>query len=157
MPMKSIFARWIPFLLAAGWTELAVGATSDAAGSLGDGLPGMGSSVVRLLGAFALVVALMFVGVWLTRNWQRFAGRKSGTRKLSVVDVRMIGNRQSVFVLGYESQRFLVASTPSGMSLLAHLPSAEETAAEAAPEAPERMGFTPVFAEAFQQALGRRS
>ena len=157
MPMKPLFARTLALVMVAGWTELAWGAASDTASKLGDALPGMGSSVVRLLGAFALVVALMLGGVWLTRNWQRFTGRRTAGRKLNVLDVRMVGNRQSVFVLGYENQRFLVASTPSGMNLLAHLPAVEEADPEAAPAEPAKPGFTPVFAEAFQQALGRRS
>jgi flagellar biogenesis protein FliO len=138
-------------LLIAGLAIAHGGASPEPTG-VGGSLPGMGTSVIRLLGAFALVIAMVLGGVWLARNWQRFATRKAGPRKLNVLEARMVGNRQSVFVVGYESHRYLLASSPSGIRLLAHLPSVEEGSDD---EAMTPANVTPAFVEAFQQALGR--
>jgi flagellar biogenesis protein FliO len=113
-------------------------------------LPDAGSSVLRLFGALALVIAIFFAGVWLYRNWQRFAVRHGGAPRLNVMEVKSLGQRQALYVVGYEQQRMLLASSPAGVTLLAHLPEAE---AETSP-APLRQ---PGFAEAFRQVLTRKS
>ncbi len=116
----------------------------------GTALPDAGSSVLRLFGALALVIAVFFAGVWLFRNWQRFALRKGGAPRLSVVEMKSLGQRQAIYVVGYEQQRILLASSPAGVTLLTHLPASEE---EAVSE-PVRQ---PSFAEAFRQVLTRKS
>jgi len=50
-------------------------------------------------------------------------------------------------VVGYQQQRMLLASSPAGVTLVSHLPAADE---EKAP-APIKMSF----ADAFQQVLTR--
>lgn len=116
----------------------------------GTALPDAGSSVLRLFGALALVIAIFFTGVWLFRNWQRFALRKGGVPRLSVVEMKSLGQRQAIYVVGYEQQRILLASSPAGVTLLTHLPASEE---EPSSE-PVRQ---PSFAEAFRQVLTRKS
>jgi flagellar biogenesis protein FliO len=38
-----------------------------------------------------------------------------------------LGGRHAVYVLGYEQQRFLISASPSGVSLLSHLPAVTES------------------------------
>jgi len=120
-------------------------------------LPDTGASILRVLGALVLVISLFLGGVWLFRNWQRLAVRKGRAPRLNVLEVRSLGQRQAIYVVGYQQQRILLASSPAGITLLTHLPEEEEakTAAAAATDsaAPAvRMSF----AEAFQQVLSRK-
>ncbi len=120
-------------------------------------LPDTGASILRVLGALVLVISLFLGGVWLFRNWQRLAVRKGRAPRLNVLEVKSLGQRQAIYVVGYQQQRILLASSPAGITLLTHLPEEEEakTAAAAATDsaAPAvRMSF----AEAFQQVLSRK-
>ena len=92
-------------------------------------LPDVGPSVLRVLGALALVLGIFLGGVWLFRNWQRLALQRGRQPKLNIIETRPLGGRQALYVVGYEQGRFLIASTPAGVSLLSHLPEAttEET------------------------------
>ena len=87
--------------------------------------PDAGASLLRVTGALALVLGLFLGGVWLFKNWQRVAGQRGRTPKLNILESRSLGARQAVFVVGYEKQRFLVATSPAGVNLLSHLPDAE--------------------------------
>jgi flagellar biogenesis protein FliO len=117
--------------------------------SLPGALPDTGASVVRVMGALALVVGIFLGGVWLFRNWQRVAVQRGGGPRLNVLEARSLGQRQSLYVVGYQQQRMLVAASPAGITLLSHLPEAEEAEA-AAPVS--KMSFS----EAFQQVLTRK-
>ncbi len=109
----------------------------------------MGASLLRMAGALAVVIALFLAGVWLVRNWQRLATRRGAAPKLSVLEVKSLGQRQALYVVGYEQQRLLIASTSTGLTLLSHLPAADEAPPEAAPKIS--------FAEAFQHVLSGKS
>jgi flagellar biogenesis protein FliO len=113
-------------------------------------VPDMGGSVLRVFGALILVIGLFLGGVWLFRNWQRLSVRNGGAPKLNIIEVKSLGQRQAIYVIGYQQQRMLLASSPAGVTLLSHLPAAEET--ESAAPAPTRMNF----AEALQQVLARK-
>ncbi len=111
-------------------------------------LPEVGSSVVRVLGGLVFVLALFLGGVWLVRNWQRVVAQRGQAPRLNVLEVKSLGQRNALYVIGYEQQRLLLASSPTGVTLLSHLPNAEPgTATSAAP---------PGFAEALQQVLARK-
>ncbi len=99
-----------------GFAEGVSGATPTA-------LPDTAASVWRILGALAFVLALFFAGVWAFRNWQRITQVRSRSR-LDVFESRSLGPRQALYVVGYDQQRFLVAASPSGISLISSLPSA---------------------------------
>jgi flagellar biogenesis protein FliO len=116
--------------------------------AIASALPDMGASLMRVVGALVLVVAIFLAGVWLFKNWQRLTLRKGASPKLSVLEVRSLGQRQAIYVVGYEQQRMLLASSTAGVTLLSHLPSAD---AEPAVDAPKMS-----FAEAFQQVLARK-
>ena len=134
---------------------IAVAALAAAAGAAelspalpSEPLPEVGASVVRVLGGLVFVLALFFGGVWLVRNWQRVVVQRGQAPKLHVLEVKSLGQRNALYVIGYEQQRLLLSSSPTGVTLLSHLPNAE--AGEATNPTP------PNFAEALQQVLTRK-
>jgi len=88
-------------------------------------MPDVGLSLIRILGALALVLGLFLGGVWLFRNWQRLVIHRGRAPRLNVLEVRSLGGRHALYVVGYDQERFLIASSPAGVSLLSHLQSAE--------------------------------
>ena len=112
-------------------------------------MPDAGVSLLRVMGSLAIVIGLFLGGVWLFKNWQRLALKNGSAPKLNVFETRSLGARQAVFVVGYEQQRFLVATSPAGVNLLSHLPDA---AAETDAPAEKTAGPMP-FAQALQQVL----
>jgi flagellar biogenesis protein FliO len=120
--------------------------------------PGMdvGESLARVFGALAIVMALFFGAVWFYRNWQGALARKHGGVRLDLMEVRSLGNKQSLVVVGYGPQRLLVGASPAGIHLLTHLPS-DESAPAAEPVVPETVPSKPPrFMEALQQVLNQR-
>lgn len=111
--------------------------------------PGAGLSFIRVLGALALVIGLFLGGVWLFKNWQRLAVQRGRAPKLNIHETRSLGSRQAVFVVGYERERFLVACSPSGVTLLSHLPVANEEETDM----PAGNQPTPSFAQALAKVL----
>ena len=81
-----------------------------------------GLAIIRMMGALAIVLALFFAGLWIFRNWQRLAGRQGRVPKLTVLEAKSLGQRHTLYVIGYEQQRLLVAASPAGVSLLSSLP-----------------------------------
>lgn len=136
------------FFATACWAvaSTAFAESTNAAALAPPELPNVGASLLRVLGALALVIALFLGGVWLIRNWQRFAARRGGVPRLNVLEVRSLGGRHAIYVVGYEQERFLVASSPGGVNLLSHLPPSD---GEAAPSEP----VTPAMS--FPQTLAR--
>lgn len=117
--------------------------------------PSIASSVIRMIGALCIVLSLLFAGVWAFRNSGKFAPGRGRTAKLKVLESRSLGHRHAVFVIGYDQQRLLLSSSPTGVTLLTHLPeaTAEETRAEESP-APALPNFSTALAQAL--ALGRK-
>ena len=112
-------------------------------------LPDTSFSVLRVFGALALVIGIFLGGVWLFRNWQRLTLQRGRAPKLNLLETRSLGSRQTIHVVGYEQERFLIAASPNGISLLSHLPTAGET--EALPES--KNSAAPSFAQALSQVL----
>jgi flagellar biosynthetic protein FliO len=140
-------AAAFPVLLLLGDSALAQGTNTL---SLGGGLPNAGLSLLRVITSLALVLAVFFGGVWLFRNWQRLALHRGRAPKLQVLEARPLGNRQAIYVVAYEQQRFLVAASPTGVNLLTHLPEAEP--GEIVPQAQ-----MPAFAQALQRVLAQKA
>ena len=115
-------------------------------------LPDASVSLIRVLGALALVLGLFLGGVWLFKNWQRLALQRGQQPKLNILETRSLGARQAVFVVAYEKQRFLVATSPAGVNLLSHLPDAEISEGEPA----EKSSAPMPFAQALAQVLKRK-
>ena len=119
--------------------------------------PPVSISILRVMGALAIVLALFFAAAWVFRNWQRLTQIKAGRAPLlRVLESRHLGARQALHVISYEQQRILVASSPAGISLISHLPPGEEVSEPAAlPTAPEPLGAA-AFMDLFKQALARK-
>jgi flagellar biogenesis protein FliO len=116
-------------------------------------LPDTGGSLLRVMGSLALVLGLFLGGVWLFKNWQRLALKGGQQPKLNVLESRSLGARQGVCVLGYDKQRFLIATSPAGVTLLSHLPDAETGETPTPTETPS--GPMP-FAQALANVLKRK-
>ena len=110
-------------------------------------LPGAGPSLLRVLGALAIVLGLFLAAVWLFRNGRSIAFRRGRAPRLSVVESRSLGGRHAIYVVAYEQQRFLLGSTPAGINLLSHLPAASEE--------PDGTGDGPASGLSFAQALSQ--
>jgi flagellar biogenesis protein FliO len=114
-------------------------------------LPEVGLSAIRALGALALVLAIFFGGIWLFRNGQRLAWRKTGEPRLAILESRPLGNRFALYVVGYDQQRMLIGSSPAGISLLSQLPPSAEAQTE--PIAPPKGAS---FTQCLQQVLRQK-
>jgi flagellar biogenesis protein FliO len=110
-------------------------------------------SLFRVLGALALVCAVFIGGVWMYRNWARLTVQRGRAPKLNIVEVRSLGPRHALYVIGYEQQRFLLASGPTGISLLTALPSAASAEADL-PPAPAAGTFADALARVLAPGQG---
>ena len=116
-------------------------------------LPDAGFSVLRVFGALALVLALFLGGVWLFKNWRRLALQRGGRApQLQVMEVRPLGQRHVLYVVGYQQQRMLLAASPAGVALVSHLPAADAAELVTDPTLP-----APNFVEALQQMVRQRT
>ena len=93
-------------------------------------LPAAGPSFLRVLGALAVVIGLFLGGVWLFRNGNLLRLRGGRVGRLQVLESRSLGGRHALYVVGYDQERLLVASSPAGISLLTQLPQATAPAGE---------------------------
>lgn len=140
----------MPLVLLLG-TAKAVGDATNVA-ALSSSLPDTGLSLLRVMGSLALVLGIFLGGVWLFRNWQRLAIQKGRAPKLNILEARSLGQRHALYVIGFEDQRFLIASSPTGVNLLSHLPNGE-----ALPADNSTAPATPVsFGQVLNQLLVRR-
>ena len=106
-------------------------------------LPDASFSVIRVFGALVLVLGLFLGGVWIFKNWQRVALHRGRASQLQVIEMKSLGGKHALYVVGYQQQRLLLACSPSGVSLVSHLP-----AEDAAPVTAQAIG-----GENFMQAL----
>ena len=151
LPLRASTLRFLPVFLAvlSGLCLRAADLTNAAAAPFATpSLPDAGPSLLRVLGALALVIGLFLGGAWLYRNGRQIGLRRGRAPRLNILEVRSLGGRQSVFVVGYDQQRFLLGSTPAGINLLSHLPAAAEEEAANGDSAAQ-----PSFAQALVQVL----
>jgi flagellar biogenesis protein FliO len=146
LPIRTVCLS-LPFCLLS--SALAQPGASASAPLAGPSLPDAGLSFIRVIGALALVIGLFLGGVWLVRNWQRVGGHRGRAPKLSVLETRSLGGRHAIYVVGYERERFLIASSPGGVNLLSHL----ATATEDGSVGPITGSPAPSFAQALTQVL----
>ena len=147
--MKSFrFARWAIVLMGvlANWTFVFA---ETASAPINPPLPDAGTSVLRVLGALLLVLAVFFGGVWVFRNSSRVLKRSGGGSALNVLEVKSLGNRQALYVVGYGRQRMLIGTSPTGVALVSELPEATTDENVVAP--------TQSFGEALRVVLNRKS
>lgn len=123
--------------------------TNSAAAPLtAPSLPDTNLSILRVFGSLLLVIGLFLGGVWLFRNWQRLALKNGRVPKLNLLETRSLGGRQTIHVIGYQQERFLIAASPAGINLLSHLPSALETDVPV-----EAATASPSFAQALSHVI----
>jgi flagellar biogenesis protein FliO len=146
LPLRSAILAFSFFIL---HSSLAETTNSAAVSPIVPALstPNIGVSLLRVTGALALVIGLFLAGVWLLRNWQRLSIERGHAPKLNVLEIRSLGGRQSIYVVGYEQERFLLASSPAGVNFLTHLPTAGND-----PESVESKPAIP-FSQALAQVL----
>jgi flagellar biogenesis protein FliO len=113
--------------------------------------PSLFFSLVRVFGALALVFALFLAAIWFFRNWQRLTLARGTAPRLNVLEVKSLGPRHALYVVGYEEQRFLLSSAPGGVALLTSLPPATVDRAEISTVPPQ-----PNFLELFLKAVARK-
>jgi flagellar biogenesis protein FliO len=147
-PRTGAKAAWVAAL---GFTAQNLWADTTNAAVATAPFPDAGVSLLRVTGALALVLGLFLGGAWLFKNWQRFAVQRGRQPKLNLLETRSLGARQAVFVVAYERQRFLVATSPAGVNLLSHLPDAEAEAIEPAEKPGTRMAFGQALAQVLQR------
>lgn len=115
-------------------------------------MPDAGASLIRVMGAFAIVVAVFLAAVYAFRHWQRLLIRRGKSPQLQVIEARSLGQRHALYVVGYREQRLLIAASPGGVTLLTQLP-----VEEAPPQPVAQIPTTEDFTSALQQALQARS
>ena len=139
--------------IASGWfAAVSAGAQSTnavATALTAPALPDAGLSLLRVFGALSLVLGLFLGGVCLFKNWKRLAVQRGHAPKLNILETRSLGGRHAVSVVGYEQERFLIATSPTGVNLLSHLPSA----VEGETPAPGLSSPPPSFAQALARVL----
>lgn len=120
-------------------------------------LPDASLSVIRVFGALALVLGLFLGGVWLFKNWQRVTLHRGRAAQLQILEMKALGGKHALYVVGYQQQRLLLASSPGGVSLLSHLPEEDGVPGTVpAPAAPavESASFVQALQQAVQAKVG---
>jgi len=147
-----IFAITLTVSVASGQvTNLALPASTNLPAKLElPPLPAAGPSIIRVMGALALVLGIFFGGVWLYRNWQRLTIQRGRAPKLNVLETRPLGGKHALYVIGYEQERFLLSASPNGVSLITHLPAAEKDSTEPTDSTTQA---PPSFAQALTKVL----
>ena len=147
LPAALVFSAAEAFAQA---TNVAVASNVPAAPIItGLNSTGVTSSFIRVLGALFIVFAVFFGLVWLFKNWQRVVVRRGSAPKLGVLEVKSLGARHSLYVIGYEEQRFLISSSPTGTTMLTQLPSAQ-------PGEEIPASTTPAFGDVLARVIGKK-
>ena len=85
--------------------------------------PGFGSAdLFRMLGSFALVLALMAALLWALRKLQSRMSSQTAGRRMQVIESLSVGPRQKFALLRVGEHEVLVGITPTQMTSLAHWP-----------------------------------
>lgn len=115
---------------------------SSAAGSLG-----------RMLGALALVFALLIGALWIYRHWQQLLLQRTPVSGLRVVDVKSLGQRTAVYVVAYRHQQFLIGASPNGLSLLSPLDADPSVSGGPSASEPSHSAANPALEGSFRSVL----
>lgn len=102
--------------------------------TLDDGKPTQGQRVdagpsgLRAFGSLVLVLGLVVASLWALKKYGRGRLPGSGSGRLKVDETLALGDRRYVSILEAEGERFLIALSPQGVSLLARLDGLERGA-----------------------------
>lgn len=111
-------------------------------------LPDASYSIIRVFGALMLVLGLFLGGVWVFKNWQRLTVQRGRPSLLQIIEMKALGGKHALYVVGYQQQRLLLASSPAGVTLVSHLPAAD--ASEIEPDKVTSQNFVHVLQQAVQ-------
>ncbi len=82
---------------------------------------------VRLLGLLLLLLGLFAGFAWAVKKWRLLPQlRGSRQQRLQILETRPLGQRNSLLVIGYGEQRFLIGASNAGIQLLSQLPGSKE-------------------------------
>ncbi len=87
-----------------------------------------GPSGLRAFGSLVLVLGLVLASLWALKKYGRGRIPGSGSARLKVEETLALGDRRYVSILQAEGERFLLALSPQGVSLLARLDGLERGA-----------------------------
>ena len=82
------------------------------------------------------------------------AVKRGRAPKMNVLETRSLGGRHALLVVGYEQERFLIASSPGGVNLLSHLPGACGRRSAGSWKSPRSIVCTGAGADAERQMNG---
>ena len=85
----------------------------------------------RMLGYTVLVACLAFLSYYFIKHGlPLYRARNNEEKKLHVLELKSLGNRQFLLVVGYEDQRLLLGVTPGKIDYLCPLDSPHSTGAD---------------------------
>jgi flagellar biogenesis protein FliO len=85
----------------------------------------------RMLGYTVLVACLAFLSYYFIKHGlPLYRARNNEEKKLHVLEMKSLGNRQFLLVVGYEDQRLLLGVTPGKIDYLCPLDSPHSTGAD---------------------------
>jgi flagellar biogenesis protein FliO len=84
-----------------------------------------GPSGWRALGSLLLVSGLAAGGLWAFRRWGAHKLPGSGGARIKVDETLALGDRRFVSILKVDEERFLIALSPQGVTLMTRLDSVE--------------------------------
>jgi flagellar biosynthetic protein FliO len=94
------------------------------------------ADLFRMLGSFALVLALMAALLWVLRKLQSRLNSQNSGRRLNVIESLSIGPRQKFALLRVGQHEVLVGITSTQMTALAHWPEGADQANIQVPQPP---------------------
>jgi flagellar protein FliO/FliZ len=105
---------------------------------------GLGSAdLFRMLGSFALVLALMAALLWALRKLQTRMGAQGTGRRMQIIESLSVGPRQKFALLRVGEHEVLVGITPTQMTSLAQWP-ADPSGLATSDASPSAIGETHV-------------
>lgn len=96
------------------------------AGTYSQNVPDVGGAALRLFGALIFVIGLFLIGAYFFKNWKGFVVKEGRKSQLKIIEVKHIGNRQALFVIGHNKKRMLVGVTQTNINLICQLPDEDE-------------------------------
>jgi len=97
----------------------------DGKPTQGQVAPNAGPSGWRALGSMVLVLGLCGGGLWAFRKWGANKLPGSGGTRLKVEETLALGDRRFVSILKVDDERFLIALSPTAVTLMTRLDNVE--------------------------------
>ncbi len=122
--------------------------TNGPAGFSSPAIAPVSLSIFRVVGVLALILGLFVGAAWLVRRLQGASVRSGRAPRVKVLEACPLGNRQTLYLVGCERQRMLIAASAAGVSLISQLPDAD-------PESPADTPVGTSFTQSLRAALVR--